>query len=97
MFGKLLETLNAVTLVVTFIVNVVEAVYEGIAKAGDQKKRDAIELWVKVKPTVVATIKEVVGERYGDLVDKFVNEKVIGFLIDLIVWLHNMKGLFKSG
>lgn len=94
--NRLLELLQALTLVVSFIVTVVEAVYEGVEKAGEQKKKDALAQWNTVKPVFVSVVKDVLGDRWSSLVDKWVTDKVVGILIDLIVWWFNLRGFFKK-
>lgn len=96
MLARIFDVLQVITLVLSFIITVVESVYEGVAKAGEQKKKDALEKWGQVKPVVVSVIREVVGEKYATFVDKFVTPQVIGVLIDILVWYFNLRGIFKS-
>lgn len=93
---RMFEILQGVVAVLAFIVMVVEAVYEGITKAGEQKKKDALARWNEVKPVIVAVAKEVFGESAANWVDKWLNDKVVGIIIDVLVWWFNARGLFKK-
>lgn len=94
--SKILEILQVLILILSFIVTIVEAVYEGIEKAGEQKKKDALAHWNAAKPHIVSVIREILGNNYASFVDKWVTDRVVSFAIDLLVWWFNMKGIFKK-
>lgn len=93
---NLLEILQIVTTVVSFIVLVVEVIYEGISKAGEQKKKEALANWEQVKPLVRKAVEEVLGSKWVEMFDKVFTTSVVSVLIDLLVLLFNRKGFFPK-
>jgi len=93
---NLLEILQTVVVVVSFIVTVMEAIYEGIAKAGEQKKKEALAAWAQVKPILRQAIASTLGERWAGVFERIFSDAVVGFIIDLLVAWFNRNGLFPK-
>lgn len=93
---NLLDILQGITVVLSFIIMVVEVVYEGVARAGEQKKKDVLEHWAQAKPIIVSFIREVFGDKLANLVDRWFNDKIISIMIDILVWFFNRTGDFKK-
>ncbi len=94
--STLLNILQAATVVLSFIISVQEAIYEGVAKAGEQKKRDALEGWSKAKPLLRSAIAEVLGEKWAKVFDLIFTDKVVDVMIDLLVAWFNKAGFFST-
>jgi len=92
----LLSMLQAVVVVVSFIVAAMEAIYEGVAKAGEQKKKDALAAWEKAKPVLRNAIAETLGEKWAGIFDKVFTPATVGVIIDILVAVFNAKGLFPK-
>lgn len=92
----LLEILQVAVVVISFIVSVMEVLYEGVAKAGEQKKKDALAAWAQVKPLLRDAIAKALGERWASLFDKVFSDAVVGIIVDLLVLWFNRQGLFPA-
>lgn len=92
------EVLQFVVLVLTFIITLVEMLYEGEGGSGkgQEKKKEALALWEQIFPKVRATIASFAGERWASFVERVLTTEIVGFVIDLLVLLFNRKGLFAS-
>ncbi len=92
----LVHLLNTLVVVLAFIISVVEAVYEGVKGAGEQKKTEALQQWAKVRSVLREVIQEAFGERATKLFDALAHEKLISVFIDVLVWWFNRTGFFPK-
>ncbi len=93
---NLLTVLQAVVAAVAFLISVIEAVHEGIKGAGAEKKRKAMEQWAQVRNQLRDAVKDVLGDKVLPIFDFLASDKVVSVVIDLLVLLFNLKGLFPK-
>ncbi len=94
----ILETLQALTAFLSFLIAAAEILHEGVAKAGEEKKNWVLSQWEQVRKQIGDALSQFYE---GDTVLKVWNlisdPKVVSILIDTLVLVFNLKGLFPKG
>lgn len=90
------DVLHVLVAVVSFIISVVEAVNEGVSGIGEQKKQEALKLWGQVRAALRGVVKDVLGDKATRWFDLLAHDKVVGFIIDLLVDYFNKVGFFPK-
>ena len=93
----LMDVLHVLVAVVGFIISVVEAINEGVSGVGEQKKQEALKLWASVRDVLRGVVKDMLGDRAARWFDFLAQDKVVGFIIDLLVAYFNKVGFFPKG
>jgi hypothetical protein len=68
-----------------------------VSGIGEQKKQDALKLWAQVKDALHGVVKDVLGDKAVRWFDFLAQDKVVGFIIDLLVAYFNRVGFFPKG
>jgi hypothetical protein len=92
----LMDVLHVLVAVVGFIISVVEAINEGVSGFGEQKKQEALKLWAQVRDVLRGVVKDVFGDRAVRWFDFLAQDKVVGFIIDMLVAYFNRVGFFPK-
>jgi len=95
-FHTIIEVVNALAAVVSFLVAVAEILHEG-PKLGEQKKQWVLQQWDNVRKTVRDVLADIFdGDRILKLWDLISNPKIVSLVIDILVFLFNVKGFFQK-
>jgi hypothetical protein len=93
----LMDVLHVLVAVAGFIVSVVEAINEGVSGIGEQKKQEALKMWASVRDVLRGVVKDVLGDKAARWFDFLAQDKIVGFIIDLLVDYFNKAGFFPKG
>jgi len=96
MLQKIMELLVAVHSILSFVIVVAEALWEGQEKAGAEKKKFVMEQFATVRGHVRDVLIKLLGERWAKVVDFVLSDVVISFVIDLMVMWLNRSGIFRT-
>jgi len=95
-FQTIVEVVNALAAVLSFLVAVAEIVHEG-PKLGEQKKQWVLQQWDNVRKVVRDALADVFeGDKILNLWDLISNPKIVSIVIDILVFLFNLKGFFQK-
>ncbi len=95
MLSWLIEVCHLALAVLTFLVSLAELLYDGVSKAGEEKKKKVLADLAALRPQLLPVIEEALGKRAAKIFDWVTNEKVASILIDLLVAVFNAVGVFK--
>lgn len=90
------EVVRVVFAVLSLLIALAELLHEDNPKAGAEKKAQVLKWWNEV----LEAVRETVGKNLGDaglkVLDWLSSEKVVSFVIDVIVFVFNMRGFFRK-
>ncbi len=96
MIAWLVDVAHIVLAVLTFLVSLAELLYEGVEKAGDEKKKKVLADLAQFRPVLLPLVEQMLGKRAAKLAEFITSDKVASPLIDLLVAVFNTTGIFRK-
>lgn len=97
-FQGILTALQTVTTLVSFLIAAAEVIYEGVGKAGEEKKKWVLSQWEPIRTQVRELLVSLFdGDHVVKVWDFISDPRIVSIVIDILVLVFNLKGLFPKG